>query len=46
VAPTPRCLTETLQKYETNPADLRSFLITTWGATVGGAMPIEIASGT
>ncbi|WP_438481950.1 hypothetical protein [Oleiharenicola lentus] len=35
-------LDETLQKYETNPADLRSFLIATWGSTVGGAMPIEI----
>jgi len=35
-------LAETVQKYETNPADFRQFLINTWGSTVGGAMPIEI----
>lgn len=35
-------LDETLQKYETNPADFRTYLINTWGSTVGGAMPIEI----
>lgn len=35
-------LDETLQKYETNPADFRTYLINTWGPSVGGAMPIEI----
>ena len=35
-------LAETATKYESNPNDLRSFLIGVWGATVGGAMPIEI----
>ncbi len=35
-------LAGTTQKYVTDPADLRAYLVSLWGSTVGNQIPIEI----